>query len=171
MKTRKTGLALTISALVIVGSALSGNALAATETGTLTVTATVGGICSVGDQTLAFGTVTVGAGNVDASAIVDAICTTGITGLVTFNDGLNKVATLRRMKHSVSADYIDYALYSNSYTTQIPADNGTTTAYTIVGSGVNQPFTVYGRIPTGTVTAQPTGSYTDSVTMTITYTP
>lgn len=182
MKVKRNGWALATIAIAMAGGLLaSGAALAATETGTLTVQATVQGACSIGDKTLSFGnisSVNVGTGgtlgssvDVDANAVVDVICTTGTTGTVTLDDGANKGTTYRRMKHG-TADYIEYHLYNEATrTTEIAADNGATTAYTIVGDGANDTFTVYGRILAAAINNQPLGTYTDSVTMTITYTP
>lgn len=179
MKTKRNRLALALGSMALAGGLLgSGGAWAATETGTLTVNATVEGACSIGDQTLNFGpvsSISVGtAGTLvsnadhDATAIVAVICTSGTEGLVTLSDGSNKGTTYRRMKHG-TADYIEYHLYKDSYTTEIAANNGGTTAYTITGDGANDNFTVYGRILAEALSNQPLGAYTDSVTMTITY--
>lgn len=174
-------MALALGTMALAGGLLgSGGAWAAAETGTLTVNATVQGACSIGDQTLNFGNISsinVGtAGTLgstldhDSTALVAVICTNGTEGLVTLSDGVNKGTTYRRMKNG-TGDLIEYHLYNDSYTTEIAANNGATTAYTITGDGTNQSFTVYGRILAAALTNQPLGAYTDSVTMTITYTP
>jgi len=183
MKAKRNRFALALGPMALAGGLLgSGGAWAAgTETGMLTVSATVEGACSIGDQTLNFGNITsinVGAAGIleanaehDATTIVAVICTSGTEGTVTLNDGVNKGATYRRMKNVTTADLIEYHLYNNSYTTEIAADNGATTAYTITGDGTNKSFTVYGRILAAALSNQVTGAYTDSVTMTINYTP
>lgn len=182
MKANRNRLARTLGAMALTGELLgSGGAwAAATETGMLTVNATVEGACSIGAQTLNFGlinTINVGTAgtvgtpvDVDTDATVAVVCTNGTTGLVTLNDGGNKGTTNRQMLHG-TADFIEYHLYSDAYTTEILANSGATTAYTIVGTGVNDTFAVYGRIVAAAITNQPLGAYTDSVTMTITYTP
>lgn len=181
MKAKRNRLALALGTMALAGGLLgSGGAWAAIETGTLTVNATVEGACSIGDQTLNFGNISsinVGtAGTLesntdhDSTAIVAVICTSGTEGRVTLNDGSNKGATYRRMKYG-TVDYIEYHLYNEATrTTEIAANNGATTAYTIIGDGTNKSFTVYGRILADALSNQPLGAYTDSVTMTITYT-
>lgn len=165
--------------LLALGAPLfSGAAMAATETGTLTVSATADGACSVGDGTLDFGsfqTIAVGAGgaqggasDIDASIGVPVVCTNGTTGAITADDGMNVDTAVRRLRKGVTTDYIKYALYSDSArTTAMTSSEG----ISVTGDGTDQTATVYGRIAAADLTNQPTGSYSDTVTMTITYTP
>jgi spore coat protein U-like protein len=153
-------------------------ALAATESGTLTVNATVTDACSVGDATLAFGdinTVAIGSNgqlgstaDVETSTSVDVVCTNGTTGTVTVGDGAN-ADTSRRLFDGTS-EYITYHLYSDSNrTSEITVDGGTATAYTVTGDGTNQTIDIYGSILADDLTNQGLGTYTDTVTLTITY--
>ena len=170
MNAKMSKLALAMGAMVIAGASM-----AAEETGTLTASATVVNACAIGDGALAFssfsvldggnGTVLAGATNADISVAVSVACTIGLAGaVVTF--GSENYSAGWRMKDA-GTNYLPYSLYSDEARTTgiIPA----TTAYTIANTGGNQPITIYGRLDKSANV--PGGTYTDSVTMTITYTP
>lgn len=171
MNTKMSKLALAMSAMVIAGASM-----AATETGTLSTTATVVNACAIGDGTLAFGsfsvldggngTVLAAATNADASVSLNVACTTGLGGLVTFDS--TNYATEWRMKDA-GTNYLTYVLHSDAARTTAISNIGT--AYTIANTGGNQPITIYGRLDKFANVTAPKGDYTDSVTMTITYTP
>lgn len=159
---------------------LSTGAMAATETGTLTVNASVSGACAVGDATMSFavapavnadGTGTQSSANVDTSTTVAVICTNGQSGAVSAGNGSNYDATntTRRLSDGqATPTYVAYGLYTDSGRTT--AFNATNTI-AVTGTGSSESKTIYGRIAAADATAAPKGSYSDSVTLTITYTP
>lgn len=137
-------------------------AYAATATTTFNVTATVPTSCSVsagGD--LAFGSYT--GTQIDAATTVSVTCTNSTTYNVGLNNGANYSVPNRRMKANTS-DYLNYGLYSDGGRTTA-WDDTTTVAGT--GNGSAQSLNVYGRLPAGQ--ALFTGSYTDLITVTVTY--
>lgn len=137
-------------------------AYAATATTTFNVTATVPTSCSVsagGD--LAFGSYT--GTQIDATTTVSVTCTNSTTYTVGLDNGANYSAPNRRMKANAS-DFLTYDLYSNAGRTT--AWNDTTTVAG-TGNGSAQSLTVYGRLPASQ--ALFTGSYTDLITVTVTY--
>jgi len=173
MKFKKLAAALALAALA--GSALAQS----TEGGTLTVNATVAGSCAVGDATLAFnvapavnadGTGSQSAGAITSSTTVPVICTTGQDGAISADNGANYDATdsVRRMRVGATATSLAYGLYTDSNSTT--AFN-TTNTIAVTGQGTSENKTIYGKIEAADATAAPKGSYTDSVALTITYTP
>jgi len=153
-------------------------AQAGTATSNLTVQITITAACTINAATLDFGATVAGttlvASNVDAQTTVSVTCTNGSPYAIAMDNGAN-FSTTRRMKQGATTNFLSYGLYtdsgrSNAWTT---ATNSTTCAATNscflgTGSGSAQSVTIYGRVPS-TGTAPPTGTYTDTVTMTITY--
>ncbi len=152
---------------------------AATATGSLSVTATLAASCTVNTSTtgtttnavLNFGTITSMAANIDASTSstggskVTVLCSNGTAWTIAMNSGNNVSGTQRRMTGG-SSEYVPYNLYSDSARTTAIGIN--TTALSGTGSGALQSYDIYGRIPAGSTLATP-GTYTDTVTMTLTY--
>lgn len=167
-------------ALALGLAAWGSTALAATDSADLTVNATVQTACSIGAGTLSFGNValavTAGAGTTGTTADADAdsgtsveiVCTNGSTATVTGGNGLN-YSTGRRMRIGATTDYMGYELYTSSArTTVLDADTG---AIDYTGTGSNESVTVYGRIASANLAAAKAGSYSDTVALTVTYTP
>lgn len=162
---RRIATAMTIAAALLAPAA----ARAATEQGTVNVSATVGAICVVGDATLAFGAYDPIAGNVatslDAQVNVTISCTGGTAWTLGLGTGANVSGTQRRMRSGASS-YLNYGLYKDTARSQPWGDSvvserasgtqATTGSTTVV---------IYGRVPNGQL--PPAGTYTDTVTATI----
>ena len=160
--------------VALAAAALMGAAGAATETGTLTVNATVTGACAVGDATLTFnvapavnaagtGSQSVAA-DVTSATDVSVVCTNGQNGTLSANDGVNADVSVRRLSSGTA--FIPYGLYTDSgYAT---AFNGVSTI-AITGTGTAELVPIYGKIDAADATAAPKGTYSDSVLLTITY--
>lgn len=153
-------------ALALLG--VSSLSLAATTTDTFTVTATVENSCVVTANNLAFGTVNVISGaDVDATSTIDVTCTNGATYEVGL-DGGGAADVANRAMSDGGTGTLNYSLYSDTGRT---TNWGNTTGVDVVagtGSGSAQTLTVYGRIPQGQTTVA-AGSYTDTITATVTY--
>lgn len=135
---------------------------AATTTADFTVTATVLNTCSATATNLAFGTyanVTI-----DATSTVSVTCTSGGTYTVGLSNGANYSAPNRRMTNGSA--FLNFELYSDAGRTVVWNDTATVAG---TGSGSAQDLTVYGRLP-GTQ-GLIAGSYTETITATVTYTP
>ncbi|MBC7700636.1 spore coat U domain-containing protein [Aquabacterium sp.] len=153
-------------------------AIPATSTSTFTVTATVASSCTLGTSNVAFGAYnpTSGTAN-DASGAALVTCTTGTTYTIALDAGVSaggaSVFSNRRMRIGATTSYLGYQLYLDSGRVTVWGDglNSSSinpTSGTSTGNGSQQSYTVYGRITAGNyVTA---GSYTDTVTVTLTYT-
>jgi spore coat protein U-like protein len=177
MNTKMSKLALAIGALV-----MAGGAMAATDTANLAVTATVVNNCAIGPGTLAFGStlsraVNSGLGtagttanvNADSGATVSIICTNGASATITGGLGLNAAAgTVRKMISGT--DLLAYQLYTTAART-IALDTTTgSIPYTGTGSATTT-TAIYGQILAADLNAAKKGSYSDTVALTLTYTP
>lgn len=141
------------------------------QTTSMTVQATVIATCSVSAGTLNFGNYNVlTATPTDSTATVSVICTSGVPYVVSLNQGAGSGATVANRLMTSSGNTLSYGIYTaNTYASNQIWGDGTsgTVTQSNTGSGISQPFTAYGRIP-----AQqnvPTGTYTDSVTVTVTF--
>jgi spore coat protein U-like protein len=165
--------------VAFVAAILATAAMASSETGTLTVNATVAGACAVGDATLAFAVSPAvnanGGGSQTSSAIpanttVNVICTSGQSGTLSAGQGTYYDATAGRRLSDLATTptYVPYELYTdNAYSTVFDATN----MISVTGTGTSAAVPIYGRIAAAAAAAAPKGSYSDAVTLTITYTP
>lgn len=143
-------------------------AQAATATTTFSVTAHVPTSCSISTAPaeLAFGDYA--DAQIDETTIFGVTCTSGGTYTVGLNDGLNYSAPNRRMRIGATANYLNYELYSDSGRTT-RWGNAAGSWVEATGDGNEDSYTVYGRLPgsQGLIA----GDYTDTITITVTYTP
>lgn len=86
---------------------------------------------------------------------------------VSLNDGQNVSGSTRRMRLGATGNYVTYELYRDPARTQ--RWGVTTGSDTVPGTGTGsaQNLTVYGRVPASQTV--PAGSYSDVVTITVTY--
>jgi spore coat protein U-like protein len=141
-------------------------AFAATATDTFNVTANIPTSCSVtAGSDLAFGDYT--GTQIDATTTVSVTCTSGGAYTVGLNDGTHFSSPNRRMLHD-TADFLNYELYKEEARTNRWGNSG---AELVDGTGTGsaQTLTVYGRLPGSQSLIA--GAYTDTITVTVTYTP
>ncbi|EHK64924.1 Csu type fimbrial protein [Achromobacter arsenitoxydans] len=134
----------------------------------LVVRATVQKNCTISATDMAFparGTLT---SAVTASSQISVRCTNANAFSVALNGGsVAGNVSARRMKHATAADTVGYQLYQDAAYATVWGDASGGAPRAGVGTGANQTFTVYGRVP-----AQPTprpGAYKDVITATITF--
>jgi spore coat protein U-like protein len=161
------------------GVALGGVAHAAQTTGTLTVTARMGGICLLNffaaPTTVAFGTYTPTTGNRDATGTMQIRCANGIPFTIALNGGGSGNVTARQMSATgLPAEKLDYQLYTDATRTTVWGDGtGGSSLQSGIGGGylIVRLFTVYGRIPDSgaNLSAAVRADYRDTVTITVTY--
>jgi spore coat protein U-like protein len=143
---------------------------AATTTTTFNVTATVISSCSTSAANLAFG-------NYDPLSLVDKLATTNISVtcslLAPFNVGISigtngvSVTDRKMLISGGGTETLDYDLYQDvTHLINWGATVGTDTLASI-GTGLSVALPVYGVIPASQNV--PVGSYSDTVTVTITY--
>ncbi len=138
---------------------------AATATATLSVSASISGACTVGGSALSFGAYTAASASTSSSSI-QVTCTNGTNAVVSLNQGNNnnRASAFGTRALANGANYLGYDIYTdNAYATLWNATN--TQPITSTGSPIT--LTAYGRIPSAQNPA--TGSYNDTVTITVTF--
>jgi len=140
--------------------------LTATANTTFNVTATVQATCLISASNLGFGTYT--GTLIDLTTTVSVTCTNSTAYNVGLNAGTAAGATVTtRAMSGPGGATLDYALYQDAgHTTNWGNTVGTDTK-SGTGSGSAQSFTVYGRLTAGQYPSP--GSYSDTITATITY--
>jgi spore coat protein U-like protein len=153
---------------------IAGGAQAATTTTTFQVSATVLKACSVSAAALAFGNYTPGSGAISGSTTISVNCTKSTGYTVALNAGSTTGgAVSQRLMLNGTANTLQYNLYTTTaYSTIFGDGTGTSVTQSGTGSGMNtsNSLTVYGQLPDSTTNqgAIP-GSYTDTITVTVTY--
>lgn len=125
--------------------------------------------CSIGSlSALDFGTQTLISGPLDNSSSFDLTCTksTPFTVGLDAGTGVGAVGAARKMTGSTSGETIDYELYMDEARTR-DWSNDANQSLTGMGDGDSQSFTVYARVPEQP--AVPPDSYSDNVTLSVTY--
>lgn len=149
---------------------------AGTATGTLSVTANVVDACTVssGSSLLAFGTFTPGGAALNTNGSIALTCTNGNTYAIALDKGAGTGATLanRVMTGSLAPGILNYTIYTTTGRTTVWGD-GTASTATVSGTGTGalQTVTAYGTIFAGQATTATPGNYTDTVNVTVTFSP
>jgi spore coat protein U-like protein len=148
----------------------AGSATAATVQSPFTVSATVQQVCSVSAGNLGFGSYDASSGTANnAQSTVTVTCTPSSSYSIAMNAGTTTGGTEAvHLMSDGSAHTLTYNLYTDMNHTTKWGD-GTLSTSTVSGTadGTHQPYTVFGQVPTGQFVAS--GSYTDTVTATVTY--
>lgn len=140
-----------------------GVALAGAARATITVTATVVKACSrVTATALSFGSYTSGGAAVDGRAEVSVTCSKGTPYTLRLDAGAAPGAGEGRRMTTNGGFALGYSLFRNPERTQ--AWDG---APAHIGTQAPQSHAIYGRIPPGQ--ELPAGTYTDSVTVTVSF--
>lgn len=148
--------------------AISPAADAATVTNTFQVKITIANACDVtttAPTNLDFGSQGVLAANVDQTSTITVTCTTSAPYNIGLNGGGSGNVNARVM--TAGTNNVSYQLYQDSGRTTVWGNTVGTDTVSSTGTGSAQPFTVYGRVPPQTT--PPAGSYTDTITVTVTY--
>ena len=157
-----------IAAAAVYVAGTVGSVKAATATASLPVSATVPVSCIAAAGTaMAFGNLTttlaLAVTQADTTGTLTVTCTNGASYSVVAGDGRNYSSGWRM--DNGSGQYVTYQLYSDAGRGTAFVRAGTSLSYT--GNGAAQTVTVYGRVPAQT--AGGSGSFTDSVSFTVTY--
>ena len=158
------------AAAAIAASVFATPLWAATVQAPFTVSATVEQVCAVSATNLGFGAYDASAGSANnATGTVTVTCTPSSTYTIALNAGTTSGGTVAaRLMSDGSSHTLSYNLYSDSNRTTKWGD-GTLSTSTVGGTadGTHQPYTVYGQVATGQFVVS--GSYSDTVTATVTY--
>ncbi|MDP4824225.1 MAG: spore coat U domain-containing protein [Aestuariivirgaceae bacterium] len=125
--------------------------------------------CSVNSvNAMNFGTQDISGGSVDHAASFELNCTrsTPFTVGIDAGAGAGATSSARKMTGAASGQTISYQLYMDEAHTR-NWGNDASQSLAGTGSGGNQSFTVYARVPEQAAPAP--DSYTDNVTLSVTY--
>jgi spore coat protein U-like protein len=129
--------------------------------------------CTVSASGVAFGSYNpLANANSDSTGSVNVTCTGSTTATYTIAASAGTGTYLARKLVSGS-QLLSYNVYIDNTRTTIWGDGSSGTSVisgsiTATSGGATQPSTIYGRIPSGQQTAS-VGSYTDTLTVTVTY--
>jgi spore coat protein U-like protein len=142
--------------------------LSATTTSTFTVQVAITASCTINSAaTLNFGSQGVLAANVDQTSVLQVQCTNTTPYNIGLNAGAGTGATVAVRKLTSGANTVNYSLYSDTGRATVWGNTVGTDTVAATGSGAAQSYTVYGRITAQTTPAP--GTYTDTITVTVTY--
>ena len=145
-------------------------ASAATATTTFAVSGTVVPTCSVSATPMSFGAAIPNPinSNVDATSTVTATCSSGAPYTIALSAGLGAGATFAARRMTSGPNGLTYTLFTDAGRATVWGDG--TAGNTLSnnnGSGSAQVISVFGRIPAPQTV--PTGTYTDTITVTVTF--
>lgn len=165
MLTRTTRFSCAV-ALVAIGFSPVANAATATNTFSSTITLTAS--CDViSTNTLDFGSNGILTANVDVTATFNVQCTDTTTYNVGLDAGTTTGGTTTTRLLDSGTDTVQYTMWSDAGRSVNWGDTVGTDTVAGTGNGAEQTLTIYGRVPIQTTPAP--GTYTDTVTVTITY--
>jgi spore coat protein U-like protein len=149
----------------LAAAALTGDAQAfGTATGTLTVTASIGTTCTVGNVGINFGTITTTSA-VTTSGSLSVNCSNGLAYSLDLDPGVNPAAANANRQLANGANRIGYNIYTtNTFITVWGSTMAGGTSQSFTGTGASQGITAFLKVPA--TAAPPTGIYTDTVTIT-----
>jgi len=142
--------------------------LAATATSSFTVSITIAATCTINSaSTLNFGNQGILSTNVDQTSTIQVTCTNTTPYNIGLDAGTGTGATVTTRKMTSGGATVNYTLYSDSGRTTIWGNTVGTNTVAATGNGTGQNYTAYGRVSSQTTPAP--GTYTDTITVTVTY--
>jgi spore coat protein U-like protein len=145
------------------------SAFAATAVGSFNVTIVITSECKVqSTANVDFGSEGVIDANVDAAGSVGVQCTKNTTYNIGLSAGSGAGATVAARKMTGPAsETVTYSLYRDAGHSQVWGTTIGTDTISGTGTGASQSYPVYGRVQAQTT--PPPGTYTDTITVTVTY--
>lgn len=157
-----------IAALAGLVSIVPLDARAATDSDTMTVTATVIASCSVTADDLAFGDYDpVSSSPLSGATTIEVTCTNGTGYVVSLDEGAGVGASIAERLMTSGSDTLSYTLFRDAAHTQVWGNASGVDTVDGTGTGVAEVLDVYGLVEA--LQTAPAGAYTDSVTVTVTY--
>src|ERR1700749_718652 len=150
--------------------AWTGPSNAATVQTPFGVSATVQQVCAVAATNLAFGSYNASSSTPnDATSTITVTCTPGSTYSIALNAGTTSGGTeASHLMTDGNSHTLTYNMYSDSgHATKWGDGTLSTTVVSGTADGTHQPFTLWGEVGIGQFV--PSGSYSDTVTATVSY--
>jgi spore coat protein U-like protein len=153
---------------VVVGLFGATTALASTTSTTFTTQVTLAATCTINSASaLNFGNQGILTANVDQTSTIQVTCTNTTPYNIGLDVGLGSGATVATRKMTSGGATVSYSLYTDTNRSTVWGNTVGTDTQAGTGNGTAQSFTVYGRVPPQTTPAP--GTYSDTVTVTVTY--
>lgn len=153
---------------LLAASIITVTAQAATTTTTFQVTTNVHAACSVSATSHSFADYDhTSATPLDAINQVTTTCTLGTPYDIGLGAGTGSGATVAARKMTAGTDTLIYSLYQDAARTTVWGETIGTNTVSGAASATFNNYTVYGRMPAGQ--DSPTGAYSDTITVTVTY--
>jgi spore coat protein U-like protein len=158
---------------LILGAVAAGIADSATTTTTFAVTSKLLATCAATAAPLAFGAYTPGGGAVANNSTINVKCTKNTPYTVALNGGTTGGGTVAQRLMAFGANTLQYNLYTTgAFTTVFGDGSGASKTEAGTGAGIATAvaFTVFSQLPDNAINqAAVPGSYTDTITVTVTY--
>lgn len=144
---------------------------AATASAPMQVTATVEPKCNISATNMNFGTIQLGEGAPIGNSSVTVECTKGTPYSIAFNGGLNSplLSTVYRLKHATLNEYLEYMLSIPNQVIISPNQTSISGTGNGIGTGFEKVTVIQGVLNTSANVNVTPGSYSDIVTITLTY--
>lgn len=143
-------------------------ALAATASNTMPVSVNVTNACTVAATPMSFGAPTsIGGSNINSTSTITLVCTNGANYDVALDNGTHASGSQRNMQFGTAT--IPYNVYRDAgRTASWGATSGTDTVSGTMGATGTFSLIAYGQIPSS-ATSVGAGTYTDTITVTVTF--
>ena len=129
--------------------------------------AKVNSTCTVSVLPIDFGVIQSNSQN-QKSTLLTSTCTKGTSFTVVLSTGNSNDFSNRYMNLTDNSDQLKYNIYLDNFYTNILGDgNNNTVILSDIGTGEDQIYTIYGKIPTGQYVSP--GNYSDLITATLSY--
>lgn len=129
--------------------------------------AKVNSTCTIAVSPINFGTINSNSQNLQSTTLT-ATCTKGTAFNVGLSTGISNNFSSRYMALNDNSDQLNYNIYfDNLYNNILGDGNENTTLINDIGTGNDQTFTLFGKIPTGQFVSP--GTYSDLISVTLSY--
>lgn len=161
-------LKITLGLVALLAIVIGNSAFAATTTSTFQSQITIQASCTINStSTLNFGSQGLLTANIDQTSTIQVQCTNTAPYNIGLDAGTATGATVTTRKMTNGGATVSYSLFSDSARTINWGNTVGTDTVSSTGTGAAQSFTVFGRVPPQTTPAAAT--YTDTITVTVTY--
>ncbi|WP_234710593.1 Csu type fimbrial protein [Sinorhizobium arboris] len=169
VRTRRKEVRLAARSSAVLTALVTGSAFGQTATTQFNVQISINAECQINSATdLNFGASGVIDAVIDATSAIAVQCTNGTPYNIGLNSGQGAGATVAsRLMTGPNSETVAYSLYTDAGHTTVWGNTIGTDTVAGTGNGSEQAYTVFGQVPAQATPAA--GTYTDVVTVTVTY--
>ncbi|WP_457813113.1 spore coat U domain-containing protein (plasmid) [Sinorhizobium meliloti] len=162
---------LACAGLLAISSMLATPAGSQTATNQFNVQITISEECLINSASdLVFPSTGVIDANVDAASAIAVQCTDGTAYDIGLNEGIGTGATVdERLMSGPNSETVTYSLYTDAARSDVWGDTIATDTVSATGTGDEQTYDVFGRVPPQTAPTPGIYNDNDTITVTVTY--